>query len=315
MSGLRYLVVAAAALVISPLLGSAQNTTMRPLITGIAKVSVYASDMDKSQQFYGTFLGFPQIGGTTTAAPMEFRVNQDQTIEVQPQPAGVSDFLAYIAFATSNAESLRRYLLSQHIPVEGKVDTQADGAQFFWVKDPEGHRIQFVQLPTRGRLLPVSASAAAAKATRPISHHILHAGFVVHNRVVEDHFFHDILGFQEGWQGGRGNKINWIDMRVPDGTDWLEYMMHDPAARVAPDSGVVNHLALGVPDIHQAATALDHRHWDSSRAEEDPQIGRDGKWQLNLFDPDGTRVELMEFGPVRTPCCSPYTLPVPKTPQ
>jgi hypothetical protein len=36
-----------------------------------------------------------------------------------------------------------------------------------------------------------------------------------------------------------------------------------------------------------------------------PQIGRDGKWQLNLYDPNLTRVELMEPKPVRKPCCSP----------
>ena len=31
------------------------------------------------------------------------------------------------------------------------------------------------------------------------------------------------------------------------------------------------------------------------------QIGRDGKWQLNLFDPDGTRLEYMEFSMSRNP--------------
>jgi len=38
---------------------------------------------------------------------------------------------------------------------------------------------------------------------------------------------------------------------------------------------------------------------------EQPKIGRDGKWQLNLYDPNSTRVELMEPKPVKTPCCSP----------
>jgi len=37
----------------------------------------------------------------------------------------------------------------------------------------------------------------------------------------------------------------------------------------------------------------------------EPSIGRNGKRQLNLYDPDLTRVELMEPKPVRTPCCSP----------
>jgi hypothetical protein len=35
------------------------------------------------------------------------------------------------------------------------------------------------------------------------------------------------------------------------------------------------------------------------------QLGRDGKVQLNVFDPDLTRVEYMEFKPTGTPCCSP----------
>ena len=36
-------------------------------------------------------------------------------------------------------------------------------------------------------------------------------------------------------------------------------------------------------------------------------MGRDGKVQLNLFDPDLTRVEFMEFLPAEKPCCSDFT--------
>ncbi len=309
MSRIQALVVAVL-INVSVFLG-AQRTSLRPPITGIAKVSVYASDIGKSRQFYGDLLGFSRIGPDASATPLEYRVNSMQSIKVAPLPNGETDDLAYVAFATSNADSLRRYLLSQKVPVEGEIQTQASGAQFFWAKDPEGHQIQFVQLPTRGHLLPV-AEKGAGTPEEPISHHILHAGFVVQDRAAEDRFFRDILGFREGWQGGsREGRTDWIDMQVPDGTDWIEYMMHNPAAKTASQSGVVNHFALGVPDIHQAANLLLQRHWNAS-AREEPQLGRDGKWQLNLYDPDGTRVELMEFGPVRTPCCSPYTLRPPK---
>ena len=44
-----------------------------------------------------------------------------------------------------------------------------------------------------------------------------------------------------------------------------------------------------------------------SQRHDGPKIGKDGKWQANLYDPDGTRVELMEFQPVNKPCCSPFT--------
>ena len=35
--------------------------------------------------------------------------------------------------------------------------------------------------------------------------------------------------------------------------------------------------------------------------------GRDGKTQLNLYDPDLTRVEYMEFTPAGKTCCSEFT--------
>ena len=40
-------------------------------------------------------------------------------------------------------------------------------------------------------------------------------------------------------------------------------------------------------------------------------MGRDGKWQLNLYDPDDTRIEFMEFTPKEKPCCSEFTGPHP----
>lgn len=39
-----------------------------------------------------------------------------------------------------------------------------------------------------------------------------------------------------------------------------------------------------------------------------PKIGRDGKWQLNLYDPNLTRVELMEPKPVRTPAARRFSI-------
>ena len=43
------------------------------------------------------------------------------------------------------------------------------------------------------------------------------------------------------------------------------------------------------------------------RADNAPKIGRDGKGQLNLYDPDGTRIEMMNFHATEKPCCSPFT--------
>jgi len=45
---------------------------------------------------------------------------------------------------------------------------------------------------------------------------------------------------------------------------------------------------------------------------EEPKLGRDGKWQLNLSDPDQSRIEFMEFAPKEKTCCSEFTGPHPK---
>jgi len=99
-------------------------------------------------------------------------------------------------------------------------------------------------------------------------------------------------------------------MQVPDGTDWLEYMLNQPAHADLQLTGVMNHISLGVADIKKAQAMLESHGW-KQHGNEKAQLGRDGKWQLNIYDPDLTRVELMEFKPVEKPCCSDFTGPHP----
>lgn len=148
----------------------------------------------------------------------------------------------------------------------------------------------------------VSDMAKADEFYGRISNHIIHTGFIVHDRDTEDKFYRDILGFRVMWYGGRqDNVVSWVDMRVPDGDDWLEYMLGNTNPTVQ-TRGVMNHLALGVTSIQAPYHEVLNRGYKASQP---PKIGRDGKWQLNLYDPDLTRVEMMEFKPVETPCCSP----------
>ena len=180
----------------------------------------------------------------------------------------------------------------------GKIQQTRDGNQFFEVTGPERHNILFTSRFLSGDMIVSN-----------ISSDIIHAGFIVHDRAAEDHFYKDILGFHVYWHGGmKDNQTDWVDMQVPDGTDWIEYMLNVPANADHRTLGVMNHFALGVPDIHAAEQQLLK---NGMKLTEQPKIGRDGKWQLNLYDPDDTRVELMEFTPVEKPCCSEFTGPHP----
>ena len=84
---------------------------------------------------------------------------------------------------------------------------------------------------------------------------MIHAGFVVHDRAAEDKFYQDLLGFHVYWQGGmKEDETDWVDMQVPDGTQWLEYMLVRKDSSSSPRTlGVLNHIALGVPEMVDAA--------------------------------------------------------------
>ena len=170
------------------------------------------------------------------------------------------------------------------------------------VDDPEGHRIEFVE---RGK------EESAAPAASASSRRIIHTGFLVYKREAEDHFYRDILGFRLYWHGGmKDDETDWVAMQVPDGTDWLEYMLNQPQHPDLRLTGVMNHVSLGVADMKKAQAILESHGW-KPHGDEKAQMGKDGKWQLNVFDPDMTRVELMEFKPAEKPCCSEFTGPHP----
>jgi catechol 2,3-dioxygenase-like lactoylglutathione lyase family enzyme len=147
---------------------------------------------------------------------------------------------------------------------------------------------------------------------RPIGRHSIHVGERVESADAENAFYRDLLGFKPYWFGGmKPGKTDWVSQQVPDGRDWLEYMLESGNGDISQRQfGVLDHLSIGVVNMEQAVTTLD-REDRLDNTHTPMQIGRDGKWQYNLFDPDGTRLELMEFTPVEKPCCSPFTAPNP----
>ena len=290
-----------------PILALAQQPApARPPITGISHVTLYADDIPKSEQFYTGLLGWDQIPANSTAPGVRFYANHEQYVElIAPPSPKVADRLAGVAFSTTDAEALRKYLGAHGIAVPSSVPTEVDGSRTFQVLDPEGNRVRFTQLTEQ----PLAAPASAA---HMVSSHIMHAGYVVRKRAPLDHFYKDILGFHLYWQGGNpSDRIDWVMMQVPEGTDWIEYMLYLPANPSLEQLGSANHLAPGVPSVAELQTKLEARGWRPAPGKDPKVLGVDGKLQLDLTDPDGTRIEFMEFKPVKEACCSPYTGPQP----
>jgi catechol 2,3-dioxygenase-like lactoylglutathione lyase family enzyme len=278
----------------------------RPAITGVSHIAVYAAAAAKSERFYVHDLGAVKGADPENPQGVRYYFSSSQFVEVLPLPSPPLSIsrLDHVAFTTKDVQALRAYLAGSKVAVPQAIQKGSDGSQWFDVSDPEGNKIEFVQPPPDAPDIPPDT----------LSSHIIHVGFIVHDRAREDAFFRTVLGFRPYWFGGmEDSKPTWVSQQVPDGTDWLEYMIvgtpdgHGiPPDMKAATLGILNHFSLGVPSAESAYTLL----WNADRLQgqtELPKIGRDAKWQLNLYDPDGTRAEIMELRAIGKPCCSPFT--------
>lgn len=276
----------------------------RPKITGIAHVRVYSTNIKDSNTFYNKIAGFgPGTSGCTGVPSSCFTVNYQQQIQViaASNPA-TKNFVAEVAFRTDDVAQMRRYLIAHGIAASA-ISKDADGSQHFELADPEGLPLAFVQQSQRTSAVPIAAIGKISKS-------LIHAGFVVRDGAVEDRFYRDLLGFRLYWRGGfKENESNWQAMQVPDGTDWIEYMLNISPTADHQELGVQNHFSLGV--VHMKPV-FEQLRANGLKSADVPEIGRDGKMQFDIYDPDGTRVEFMEFEPSQAPCCHPFTGPHPK---
>jgi catechol 2,3-dioxygenase-like lactoylglutathione lyase family enzyme len=284
----------------------AQAAPARPRILGIDHVSFYTTAPEGVQKLYGGVLGLAAIPAIETGGTVRYMVGAQWIgYSTAPDPKA-TDRMDHVAFTTDNITALRKYLVANGVKVSG-VQGWSDHSLSFFIADPEGHRVEFVEHEPaeRGKAEKTPAPASA------VSRHMIHTGFLVHNRDVEDHFYRDLLGFRPYWHGGMtDDKTDWVDMQVPNGTDWLEYMLNQPEHPDLQLTGVMNHISLGVADMKKAQAIMESHGW-KPHGDEAAEIGKDGKWQLDVFDPDLSRVELMEFKPTQKPCCSDFTGPHP----
>jgi catechol 2,3-dioxygenase-like lactoylglutathione lyase family enzyme len=295
-------------------LSAAPKSPSRPRILRIAAVHLYSTNIANARDFYSKTLnpGGPCVWCEQVPGALLIPLNKDQAVIINSSPEPTpSNLVAEVSFAVDDLSELSKYLAAQKIQATPKLTTTqhwdaiSPAYSALHVTDPEGRHIAFV---ARTNATPPPGSTATAPTSNAL--HLIHAGFIVHDRAATEHFYKDILGFRPYWHGGMKDdgKDDWVSLQVPDGTDWIEMMVN-----VSPDAdqrvrGIMNHIAIGVTDIHETEKRL---RAAGAPVNEPPKIGRDGKWQLNLYDPDQTRVEFMEFTPAQKPCCSDFTGPHP----
>jgi catechol 2,3-dioxygenase-like lactoylglutathione lyase family enzyme len=216
---LRGLLLASFGMVTMPSFLHSQNAVpVRPAITGVDHVAILVSNQGDAEQFYVRLIGLPRVSLSGDVA-YSYAVNPTQSIETLTGPEKHGSRIDHVAFATSDAEALRRYLSARGVNVPAKCGGAFGGGLEFAVTDPEGNSVEFVQRASQNPQPP------AARA--PVSTRLIHAGIVVHDPAVENGFYRDILGFHLYWKGGmKEGTTDWMSMQVPDGTEWIEYMLN-----------------------------------------------------------------------------------------
>jgi catechol 2,3-dioxygenase-like lactoylglutathione lyase family enzyme len=280
----------------------------RPKITGISHLAIYTSDAAAAERYYCEVIGAAKLADPENPHGVRYAFNATQFVEVLPLPPGAGiNRLDHVAYNTTDAEGLRKYLAAKSWKTPDRVVKGADGSSWFTVLDPEGNKVQFVE-PAR---LP-----QAIEAPNVVGRRIIHVGILVHSRADEDVFYRDLLGFRPYWFGGKAEgQIDWVSQQMPDSHEWLEYMLvHGPETRGIPaglsqhDLGVLDHLSVGVNSVDVAFKELrEGNRLTGVPNDGHTQMGLDGKGQFNLYDPDGIRLELMNFHASAKPCCSPFT--------
>ena len=272
------------------------QTAQRPHIVGIAHIAIYAHDYEKSRSFYGDFLGFEEpysLKNKDGSASMTFfKINDHQYIELFPEREANTDRLNHISLETDDIEALRLYLASKGVKVPDHAQQARIGNLSFNIIDPAGHQVEMVQYMPGGKT--VAAYGKYISDTR-ISTHMTHVGVIVTQLDPEYKFYTEVLGFKETWRGSSSGKVlSWINLKLPDGNDYIELMLYkeepDPTHR-----GSAHHLCLQVPDVAASVESLKTRpYFKNYDRPIEMHVGINRKRQANLFDPDGTRTELME---------------------
>jgi len=268
----------------------------QPKIVGISHVALFTADVEKSRGFYKGFLGFEEpydLKNADGSLSLTFiKINEHHYVEIFPERAPNTDRLNHVSLETEDIEGMRSYLAGKGVQVPAKASKGRIGNMSFNVKDPDGNTLEFVEYMEGGATLREKGKFLGA---RRISSDMQHFGVLVGSLEASLKFYVEVLGLKESWRGSRdGKTLSWVHVQVPGGSDSIELMLYETLPEPT-KRGTAHHLCLYVPDIEKSKAELESRAASAGYTRPlEIRTGINRRRQLNLYDPDGTRVELME---------------------
>jgi catechol 2,3-dioxygenase-like lactoylglutathione lyase family enzyme len=268
-------------------------------ILGLAGITFRVSSLERARGYYTGVLGFAEAFSLRNAAGQVtsafFKVNDDQYVEVTPDlEPGQIRRQGRVVVQSSDLRRLREIYASRGVN-PGPIVTGPDGNPVFRVDGPDEARIDFLeyvpgsqQTLARGRFLSPDR----------VSTHLWHVGIYTSDPAMRTAFYEQKLGLMGGRDlpGGRNEYIETPRSDRNLETKHPPLDPENPATRAQYERevmGAVQHMAIEVADM-RTARDLVQRRGGLSDLQVRAHVGNNRHWLMHLFDPDGSRTEVME---------------------
>lgn len=129
-------------------------------ITGIGHVAIRVADIDRSLAFYTGRLGFPEMlrlhRDDGSLWLVYLRITDEQYLELFPDAVGEraapedANGLNHLCLTVDDIEAVVARLAERGVPLSRPLKRGADGNRQAWVEDPDGNRIELMEMAPNG---------------------------------------------------------------------------------------------------------------------------------------------------------------------
>lgn len=129
-------------------------------ISGIGHVAIKVSDVERTLDFYVGKFGFKEMLRLTRDDGqlwlIYLRITDTQYLEIFPEaetdraPGRNANGLNHVCLEVDDIEAVTRALQAQGVRLTAAAKTGADGNRQAWIEDPDGNRIELMQMAPDG---------------------------------------------------------------------------------------------------------------------------------------------------------------------
>jgi catechol 2,3-dioxygenase-like lactoylglutathione lyase family enzyme len=271
-------------------------------VDGILSVNVTVTDLTKARAFYHDMLGFDEAFQTTrpdgSLLAIYYKVNDRQFVAVEPGRKA-NDLIAmrHAALRTERLEALRADLEARGLHPT-PIHSAEDGNLVCSISDLPGQVFGHLDFEQEVPGSLTAKSAGLALSARRLSTELEHFGIIVTDYQAADDFYTKTLGFRNRYRRWDFEQtdvvLEQLRMPAPD-IEFVELFnqtkLKGPLTRQRARGPI--HFALRSPDEKATFAELTQRGAPPKRAE--PRYAWDDRYNTNVFDADGTRVEFMSI--------------------